>query len=55
MFQREFHHLRHLPVEFRRMDFLLIIFVSLILCFVSTLAPAFKGARLEPIDGLRYD
>ena len=51
----EIYHLRHLPIEFKFVDFFLIGAVSFLLCFISTLAPAFRGSRLEPIEGLRYD
>jgi lipoprotein-releasing system permease protein len=51
----EIYHLRHLPIEFRPLDLLSIAVVCFILCFISTLAPAFKGARLNPVEGLRYD
>jgi lipoprotein-releasing system permease protein len=51
----EIYHVRHLPVEMRMTDLVMIMVVSMILCFLSTLAPAFRGARLNPVEGLKYD
>jgi lipoprotein-releasing system permease protein len=51
----EIYHLRRLPIEFRFLDIFLIVAVSFLLCFISTLAPALKGAKLNPIEGLKYD
>ena len=38
----------------RFLDFLAISVATLLICFVATLAPARKGARLTPVEGLRY-
>jgi len=51
----EIYHVRHLPVEMRIADLALIMVVSMLLCFLSTLAPAFRGAALNPVEGLKYD
>ncbi len=49
----EIYHLRSLPVEVRWKDIVVILVASCLLCFLSTLAPARKGARLDVIEGLR--
>lgn len=41
----------HLRLE----DILWVIVATLIICFLSTLAPAFRGARLSPVEGLKYE
>lgn len=51
----EIYHVHHLPVEMRTTDLMMIMAASFILCFLSTLAPALKGARLNPVEGLKYD
>jgi lipoprotein-releasing system permease protein len=51
----EIYHIHRLPVQMRPLDMLLIFVVSFILCLISTLAPAFRGAKLDPVEGLKYD
>ncbi|MEK6774057.1 MAG: ABC transporter permease [Bdellovibrionota bacterium] len=41
-------------VEIRFIDFMGICFSTLLICFVATLAPALRGARLSPVEGLKY-
>ena len=41
--------------EFRWSDLALISAATLLICFVSTLIPAIRGARLSPIEGLKYE
>lgn len=49
----EIYHLSHLPVEIRWFDIMTIMGACLTLCFISTLAPALKAARMIPVQGLR--
>ena len=51
----EIYKLDHLDVELRWTDFFIIFGVSMFICFLSTLAPAFRGARLTPSEGLHYE
>ena len=51
----EVYKLDHLPIEVRAFDVAAILTVSFLICFVSTLAPALRGSRLNPVDGLRYE
>lgn len=51
----EIYHVRRLPIDIRFFDLFLIVSISLALCFLSTVAPARRAARLDPIEGLRYD
>jgi lipoprotein-releasing system permease protein len=32
-----------------------VIMATLCICFLSTLAPAFRGAKLSPVEGLKYE
>lgn len=41
--------------DFRMSDLLLICVSTLVICFISTLIPAIRGARLSPIEGLKYE
>ena len=43
----------HLPVSIRMKDYILIGITSLIICLLSTLIPALKAARFNPVEGIR--
>ncbi len=43
-----------IAARLRLLDLLAISVATLLICFVATLAPAKKGARLTPVEGLRY-
>ena len=49
------YRLDHVGVEIRFIDMGAIIFSAMSICLISSLAPAFRGARLEPVEGLRYE
>ena len=51
----EIYKLDHLEVDLRWLDLLSIFMASLVICWLSTLAPARKGAYLVPTKGLRYE
>ena len=44
-----------LPVEIHLMDVCLILGTTLLICFISTLLPAWKGSQIKPVEGLRYE
>lgn len=43
------------PVELGLQDVVITLVVSFLLCFLSTLIPAIRGSRFNPIEGLRYE
>lgn len=47
--------LTHLPSELQWSDVIHIASVSLILSFSATLYPAFRAARIQPVEALRYE
>ncbi|RME15507.1 MAG: FtsX-like permease family protein [Bdellovibrio sp.] len=51
----EVYKIDHISVEIRMLDLSLILGVSLLICFLSVLAPARRGARLLAVEGLRYE
>jgi lipoprotein-releasing system permease protein len=42
-------------VNIRFVDSLAIIVTTLVICFVATLAPARRGGKLQPMEGLRNE
>ena len=51
----EIYKLTFIQAELRALDLIVIFFVSMLICFFSTLAPALRGANLKPTEGLRYE
>jgi lipoprotein-releasing system permease protein len=51
----EVYKLERVDIEFRLTDLSAILGVSMLICYLSTLAPARRGAKLPPVEGLRYD
>lgn len=54
-FPKDIYYLDKLPSEIQYMDSLLIVLFSILICFVASLYPAWRAARLKPVDGLRYE
>ena len=44
-----------LPVRVSALEIAFTLVVTLLICFVATISPARKAARLEPVDGLREE
>jgi lipoprotein-releasing system permease protein len=49
------YKLDHIDLEVSGSDLLVILGVSLLICFIATLVPSRRGARISPIEGLRYE
>ena len=49
------YYLNYLPFRIMPLDFLLVAFCSVLICFLSTLYPAKQAARLDPAVALRYE
>jgi lipoprotein-releasing system permease protein len=49
------YKLDQIGVEVRLLDMLWIFLATLAICLLSTLAPALRGARMQPVEGLRYE
>ncbi len=50
----EVYYFTSLPVELTFPDVLIIIFSAMVICFISTLYPAYKASRQNPVEALRY-
>jgi lipoprotein-releasing system permease protein len=49
------YKLDNIAPQIRWADNFAIFLVTLFICLLSTLAPAWRGARLKPVEGLRYE
>jgi len=51
----EIYFINTLPIEMRAMDFVKVALAAMGLCFLATVYPARKGAKLVPVDAIRYE
>lgn len=51
----EIYKLDHIDLEVRVLDLLIIIGAALLVCFIATWVPSRRGARISPVEGLRYE
>ena len=55
LFNAEIYFFQQIPAEMQLGEVLLIAGFSLAMSFVSTIYPAWRAARLDPVDALRYE
>lgn len=55
LFPAQIYFLEELPAEIRMSDVVRVTGLALFLSFTSTLYPAWRAARLEPLEALRYE
>lgn len=55
LFPREFYHFDELPAQIVGNDLLLIAIITLVLCTISAVIPAWRAARQDPAKALRYE
>ena len=51
----EIYTISTLPVSIEVSDVVIICVVALTICFLATLYPSLRAARLEPVEALRYE
>lgn len=51
----EVYKIGMIEVEFRFWDLFFVFAAALFICLLSSLSPAYKGASLNPVEGLRYE
>ncbi len=55
LFSSEIYFLSHLPAKVDSGEVLLVVIVTLILCFLATIYPAYRASKFEPAEALRYE
>ncbi len=55
LFDPELYFLSQLPAEMRAEEVVAVLAMALVICFVSAILPAWRAARLDPVEALRYE
>lgn len=55
LFADELYFLSHLPSEVRVSEVLMVVAMSLLLSLLATIYPAYRGAKMNPAEALRYE
>jgi lipoprotein-releasing system permease protein len=55
LFPKELYHLSEIPAHTAFADVVLVAVLSIIICTLAGLLPAWRAARLDPAQALRYE
>lgn len=51
----DIYFINALPIEMKLLDFVMIGFAGIFICFVATLYPSMRAAKLDPVQAIRYE
>lgn len=51
----EIYKLDHIDLDVNFLDLLVIVLAALLVCFIATWVPSRRGAKISPVEGLRYE
>src|SRR5690606_6399149 len=51
----EVYYIDRLPVNVDALDYTMVAIASLVICTLATIYPAVTAARVQPVEGLRYE
>ncbi|WP_264602901.1 lipoprotein-releasing ABC transporter permease subunit [Rhodobium gokarnense] len=55
LFSPELYFLAEMPADMDNGETVTVVVMALVLCFLATLYPAWRAARLDPVEALRYE
>jgi lipoprotein-releasing system permease protein len=55
LFQAEFYFFTRIPAHIDHGEVTAVVIMALVLSFLATLYPSWRAARLDPVEGLRYE